>query len=497
MGAGPWDPKLLTLRGHELLQRADVVIYDHLVSPRLLTVCPPRAKRVYVGKASDRHATPQETINALLTREARSGKTVVRLKGGDPFVFGRGGEEALALAKAKVPYEVVPGVTSAIGVPAYAGIPLTHRALSSSVTIITGHEDAGKPGSSIRWKELATAADTLICLMGVRTLPGITRQLSRYGRRTSTPCAVIEWGTRPIQRTVTGTLATIAARAQRAAVQPPAILVVGEVVRLRDSLRWFERKPLFGRRMLVTRASDHAGALTDRLEALGAEVEALPAIELCPVKPNGLFREAIQEIPNTDWVFFTSPEGIGWFARMLKPYRKDLRWLSGCHIAAIGAKTAAAIEERGLHVDFIPKTFSQEGLLDTFPKQVLAGKQALILSAEGSRDVLADGLRHRGMQVRKVPIYRTVIPAALRFGVATLFRQPFDAVTVTSASCVEHLCQALRAAGKERLFRRLPFASIGPVTSGQVRAHGARVLAEADPSTVEGLIDALLRTWAR
>lgn len=497
MGAGPGDPTLITVRGQELLRQADVVVYDHLVAPRLLQGCAPQAKRVYVGKEADRHTTSQAAINALLIRGARAGKTVVRLKGGDPFIFGRGGEEALALAKASIPFEIVPGVTSAVAVPAYAGIPVTHRRLASSVAFITGHEDPTKEESTIRWASLANACDTLVFLMGVSTLPQIASRLIRHGRAGATPCAAVEWGTTPRQRTVTGTLQTIARRARKAGLRPPAVFVVGDVAVLRSSLNWFETKPLFGKRILVTRASDKAAELAGRLEALGAEVEQLPAIELVPVKQNGLLREAMHELPDTDWVFFTSPEGIAWFARSLKPYRRDLRSLSGCHIGAIGPKTAAAIEAAGLHVDFVPSRFSQEGMVRELPRRVLRGKRALILSAEESRDVLETGLRRQGMAVTKVPIYRTVIPNALTGRISTAFSAPFDAVTVTSASCVDHLWQALKAAGKPSLFARLPFASIGPVTSAAVRAHGGRVIAEAKTSTVEGLVETLSRTRRR
>ena len=493
MGAGPGDPGLLTVRGQELLRRADVVVYDHLVSPRLLTECRGHTTFVYVGKESDGRAARQPAINARLVREARAGKQVVRLKGGDPFVFGRGGEEALALASAKISYEIVPGVTSAIGVPAYAGIPVTHRQVASSVAIITGHEDPTKGASSIRWQHLATSCDTVVCLMAVRQLPMIVHQLMRHGARGTTPCAVIEWGTTPAQRTVSGTLRTIIGMARRACVRPPAVLVVGAVVALRRKLKWFERKPLFGRRILVTRASEKAERFAKQLEALGAQVERLPAIELAPVAHNGVFREMVKDSPNADWVFFTSPEGVGWLTRMLKRHRKDLRWLSGCHIGAIGSTTAAAIEAHGLHVDFIPKHFSQEGMLRDFPQRVSRGKRALIFSAQESRDVLINGLRRQGMRVMKVPIYRNVVPKALTSGAGMLFREPFDFVTVTSASCVEHLYEALRAFGKAPLFRRLRFASIGPVTSHRVRAHGGRIAVEARRSTIEGLMDAMVK----
>ena len=492
VGAGPGDPKLITVRGRELLAQADVVVYDHLVAPRVLRWCKPTAKQIYVGKQAGFHTLKQADINALLVKEAKAGRLVVRLKGGDPLLFGRGGEEALALAKAKIAYEIVPGVTSAVAVPAYAGIPVTHRQLSSSVAIVTGHEDPAKPESALQWDKLATACDTLVCLMGVSGLPGIVTQLVRHGRTPSMPCAVIEWGTRPVQRTITGTLKTIARAARRAKIRPPAILVVGEVVSLRNKMNWFETKPLFGRRLLVTRASDKAETLVDQLEALGAEVERLPAIELAPVSQNGLFQQAVQDLARTDWVFFTSPEGIGWFSRMLKPYRKDVRSLLGCHIGAIGPKTAATIEEAGLHVDFVPKRYSQEGVLSDLPARALAGKRALILSAEESRDVLEQGLRKRGMSVRKVSIYRTVTPPTMAQDVKRVFASPFDFVTVTSASCVDHLFCALKATGKTPLFGTLKFASIGPVTSEAVRAHGGRVAVEAKTSTVEGLVEALM-----
>ena len=497
VGAGPGDPKLLTLRGRELLQQADVVVYDHLVSPRLLRHCGPDAQLLYAGKESNRHTLSQSAINTLLIRHARAGKTVVRLKGGDPFLFGRGGEEALQLARARVPFEIVPGVTSALAVPAYAGVPLTQRQLSSSVAILTGHEDSTKAAPVIRWDRLATACDTLVVLMGVEALPNITKRLLEHGRQRTTPAAAIEWGTLSRQRVVTGTLATIARLAKRADLHPPAILVVGDVVSLRRQLNWFERKPLFGRRILVTRASDKAEPLSDRLEALGADIEELPAIELMPVQSNGRLRRALDDASKPDWVFFTSPEGIGWFSRLLTPHRKDVRWLAGCHIGAIGPKTAAALQARGLHVDFVPARYSQEGMLDELPRRALSGRRALILSAAGSRDALETGLRRRGMRVIKIPIYRTAMPDRLARDVAALFGRPFDLITVTSASCVEHFAAALRNAKASPNVSQLKFASIGPVTSAAVRAAGGHVVVEAKVSTIEGLAEAMCRWGMR
>lgn len=494
VGAGPGDPKLITVRGFEVLKRADVVVYDHLVSERLLEHVSHRASRIYAGKEKGRHTKSQDAINRLLVRCAKAGKTVVRLKGGDPVLFGRAGEEALVLAKHRIPFEIVPGVTSAIAAPAYAGIPVTHRALSSSVAMITGHEDPDKPESSIRWDRLATATDTLVMLMGVGRLTQLTGQLVRHGRAKTTPCAVIEWGTLPAQRTVTGTLGTIAKQCARAKVAPPAILVVGEVVRLRRRLNWFERKPLFGRRIVVTRPTDRTREFADLLESLGAEVIALPAIELGPVNANGVFHQALGRIEQFDWVFFTSPEGIHWFRRMLRPQRLDLRVLHGRHIGAIGPKTAASIRDLGLHVDFVPATFSQEGMLGGLSRRRLAGKRALILSAQESRDVLEQGLKARGVDVVRVPIYKTRIPAALTTRVKEAMRSRVDWVTVTSSSCVEHLKQALSACGLSSRMRTLRFASIGPVTSMAVRRHGGRVAVEARRATIEALVEALVKS---
>jgi uroporphyrinogen III methyltransferase/synthase len=492
VGAGPGDPKLITVKGLEALKQADVVVYDHLVSERLLESCRPQAKRLYVGKEKDRHTASQDAISRALVRDAKAGKIVVRLKGGDPFLFGRGGEEALALAKARVSYEIVPGVTSAIAVPAYAGIPVTHRRLSSSVAMVTGHEDPAKAGAAVRWDKLATAADTLVVLMGVGTLDAMAEQLVRHGRPKHTPCAVIEWGTLPRQRTVVGTLATIVRRCAQARLKPPAVVVVGGVVTLRRWLNWFERKPLFGRRIVVTRPTDRAERLADLLEALGAEAVSLPAIELSPVKANGQLRQAVRQIERFDWVFFTSPEGIDWFGRLLQRQRKDLRILLGRRIGAIGPKTAAAIAQRGIHVDFTPTTFSQEGMLNGLAAKRLAGKRALILSAAQSRDVLERGLRSLGMEVRRVPIYRTLVPATLAKRIKQVWRG-IDAITVTSSSCVEHVVGAMKACGLAREVPRLRFASIGPVTSAAVRRHGGRVAIEARTATIEGLVEALCR----
>jgi len=399
-----------------------------------------------------------------------------------------------------VPFAIVPGVTSALAVPAYAGIPVTHRDLSSSVAIVTGHEDPSKSETAVRWDRLAGAVDTIVCLMGVGTLRATVARLIEHGRAPTTPCAVIEWGTFPIQRTVTATLGTIVERCATATIRPPASIVVGDVVALRPKMNWFESRPLFGRRILVTRAEDRAGSLIGLLEERGAEAIALPAIEQAPVRDLRLFRDAVRELDQIDWVFFTSPEGLDWFRRLLARLRQDLRILRGRHIAAIGPKTAASIRAMGIHVDVVPTSFSQEGLLQAFGRRRLAGTRGLIFCAAGSRDVLEQGLQAKGMTVRRIPIYETVVPPLLIRKVRALWAgaearpsgsEPFDLVTVTSASCVEHLVQAMRAAGLADRVAHVPFASIGPVTSQAVTRHGGGVVVEAKTSTVEGLVDAI------
>lgn len=492
VGAGPGDPGLITVKGLQVLQQADVVIYDHLVSERLLDHCKPAAKIIYAGKERDRHTKTQAQIERLLIRFAKSGRTVVRLKGGDPVLFGRGGEEAVALAKAHLPFDIIPGVTSAIAVPAYAGIPVTHRAVASSVALVTGHEGSSKPAAGLNWPQLATATDTLVVLMGVGTLRTTVTQLLRHGRANTTPCAVIEWGTLPRQRTVTGTLSTIVRRCAAARVRPPAVIVVGEVARLRRRLQWFERRPLFGQRLVVTRPADRADALAHTLEGLGAEVIVLPAIELAPVPSNGAFHRAMGAIQQFDWVFFTSPEGIGWFQRLVQRDRRDLRVLQGRHIGAIGPKTAASIEARGIHVDFLPSTYSQEGMLRGLDRRRLDGKRALVLNAKESRDVLERGLRRLGMSVTRIPIYQTVVPAGLRQRARDVFAHPVGYVTATSASCVDHVVEALASAGLKRAIGRIRWASIGPVTSQAVRRAGGRVAVEARRATIEGLVGAIV-----
>ncbi len=492
VGAGPGDPELITVRGKRLLSQADVVVIDRLVPRSLLAACRPDARIVDVGKSSGRGGGAQASINRLLIREAKAGRRIVRLKGGDPLVFGRGGEEALALAAAGIVCRVVPGVSSVFAVPAAAGIPVTHRGLASTVGILTGHEDEKKDRSSIRWPHVARAFDTLICLMAVKTLPSIVKQLLTQGRGSATPACVIERGTWPEQRRIIGTLGTIIQQVRKAAIQPPAILVVGEVVRLSRKLPASAALPLSGMRVLVTRSAEKATVLAERLQDLGAETETLPAIELTALPHSARFAAAVNRLHETDWVVFTSPEGIAWLVRALQRMRKDLRVLAGCHIAAIGEKTAEAVRGYGLHVDFIPKRFSQEGLLKAWPTGPKRWARAVLFCAEGSREVLSLGLRSKGYAVDKVPIYRAAIPALSKRAAGRILRQDFDAVTVTSASCVAHLKELMRAAGLSPRFSRLRFISIGPITSAAVKEAGGKVAAQAEVSTADGLIETVV-----
>ncbi|HPT97871.1 MAG TPA: uroporphyrinogen-III C-methyltransferase [Armatimonadota bacterium] len=481
VGAGPGDPGLITCRGLECIQTADCLVYDRLASQRLLAHARPDAERVYVGKEAGRHALPQEEINLLLIARAREGKLVCRLKGGDPYVFGRGGEEAAALHAAGIPFAVVPGVTSAIAVPAYAGIPVTHRGVASSFAVITGHEDPSKPHSSLRWEHLSTAADTLVFLMGVENLPQIVAKLIAHGRPESTPVAVIHQGTTPQQQTVVGTLADIAARVQESGLRPPAVTVVGEVVCLREPLRWFDSQPLFGRRIVVTRARAQASDLAAHLERLGAEVVEFPTIRIVPL-------EWDEEVAGYDWLLFTSANGVACFFDRIWSRGGDVRAIGPARLGAIGPATAAALEARGLRVDYVPPRFVAEEVADHFPEDP-RGKRILIPTARQARPVLAERLTARGATVRVLPVYETVPDAAAADEIAAQIRAgTVDLVTFTSSSTVRHFVDALGAA----LAAQVPAAVIGPLTAETARAAGLKVAIEAGEHTIPGLVDAVV-----
>ena len=480
VGAGPGDPGLLTRRGEALLRVADVVVYDRLASPALLDLARPDAELVDVGKAPGRAAMSQEEINAVLVDRALAGRTVVRLKGGDPFVFGRGGEEAEACIAAGVEFEVVPGVTSAIAAPAYAGIPVTHRRVSTSVTIVTGHEDPTKGTIDTDWDALARTGGTLVILMGAGRSREIASALIAGGRPPTTPIAAVRWGTRPEQRSQRSTLAAVATG--ETTIDAPSAIVVGEVAAL--DVGWFERRPLFGRTVVVTRAREQASDLRARLEVLGAEVVELPAIAVEPVE------FTVPELSGSAWIVFTSANGVrAFFDRGLAPAGLDARALGGVRVAAIGPGTADALARRGVRADLVPERFVAESLVEAFPAPAAgASTRVLLARAEEARDVLPEGLTAKGYAVEVLAVYRTV-PAAVDAGaVERVRRGDVDAVTFTSSSTVRNFVAAVGAFADAQPV----VVSIGPVTSETAREAGLRVDTEAAPHTIDGVIDALL-----
>ncbi|MDI6870137.1 MAG: uroporphyrinogen-III C-methyltransferase [Bacillota bacterium] len=499
IGAGPGDPGLLTLKGKACLESADAVVYDRLANDRLLAYAKPGAELIYVGKESSRHAMKQEEINALLVKLAREGKVVARLKGGDPFVFGRGGEEAETLRRAGLAFEVVPGVTSAIAAPAYAGIPVTHRGVASSFAVITGHEDPQKAVSAINWEKLATAADTLVFLMGMENLPGIVAQLVAHGRPARTPVALVRWGTTTDQGVLTGTLSDIVERAEAEQFGSPAVIVVGEVVNLRPALSWFEEKPLFGRRVVVTRARAQASKLSERLAELGAEAWEFPAIRVAPPEDERPLRQAAVQVGTYDWVIFTSANGVEAFFAALQAEGGDARSFGGTRVAAIGSETAEALARQGIRADAVPEEFRAEGILAALPAD-LQGKRILVARAAEARQVLPAELRRRGAEVDEVAAYRTIIGEGqgrveeLRH---LLEAGEVDAVTFTSSSTVKNLVSLLGGESEEgraevrRLFSGVTVASIGPITTKTARELGLNVQVEAAEYTIAGLVEAL------
>jgi uroporphyrinogen III methyltransferase/synthase len=492
VGAGPGDPGLLTIRGREVLRSCDDVVYDALVNEEMLTaeIAGRDVERHFVGKRGGGDSARQDDIDALLVRLARDGRRVVRLKGGDPFVFGRGGEEAQALARAGIEFEVVPGITAGIAASAYAGIPVTHRAVATAVTFVTGHEDPEKDATGTDWHALAQSGATLVLYMGVRTLPNVVRELLAGGRPSDTPAAVIERATYSSQRVVTGTLATIAERAREADVAAPAITIVGDVVRLREEIEWFERRPLAGKRIVVTRARAQASSLSARLRELGAEVIEMPAIRLEPLDPAPLHR-ALDALSGYYWLMFTSQNAVELVWRVMRERGLDARSLGHACVAAIGRATADALLDHGVAADVVPEQFVAEALVEALRRRDdVKGRRVLLARAAAARDVLPDGLRAIGAHVDEIPIYRTVLDGGGAARVAARLRAgEIDLVTLTSSSTAQFFVEAVGAEAA----RAVPVASIGPVTSASARALGLRVDIEAGEATIAGLVEAVVR----
>jgi uroporphyrinogen III methyltransferase/synthase len=486
VGAGPGDPGLMTARSLELIASADAVFYDRLIPPGALDGARSDAELVYVGKQPGVPSVPQEEIGERLIEAARAGRSVVRLKGGDPFVFGRGGEEGEALREAGVEFEVVPGVTAGVAATAYAGIPVTHRDDASAVAFVTGHEDPLKEESAIDWPALARFPGTLVFYMGVKRLGQNAASLIAAGRDPEEPAAAIERGTWPGQRTVSATLGTIADAVEREAVKAPALIVVGEVARRREQLAWLERRPLHGRRVVVTRARAQASGLAATLRGLGAEVVELPAIRIEPRTDSDEVKRVAGGVGAYDLLCLTSPNGVRLIFEAMGAAGLDARALAGVTVAAIGPGTARALAERGVLADVVPERFVAEGLIEALEDEEVAGARVLVARAAEARDVLLDALRERGAEVDVVALYETVREQP---GEAEIEQaQGADYVTFTSSSTVTNLTEALG----DRFPTDARIVSIGPITSETIRARGLEVHVEAERHDIDGLLDALL-----
>lgn len=497
VGAGPGDPGLLTLRGKELLQRAEVVVYDYLANPKLLRHVPKEAILIYAGKkGGGLHAFTQEGINKLLLEHAKAGRMVVRLKGGDPFIFGRGGEEIEELAAEGVDFEVVPGVTSASAAATYTGIPITHREYTASVAFVTGHEDPEKKFSAINWEKLATGAGTLVIYMGIKNLPDITEKLMQAGRAPETPVAVVRWASTPRQRSLIGTLATISDLVQEQGIKPPALIVVGEVVQLRHRINWFERRLLFGRRIVVTRTRAQASELVSKLEELGADCLECPTIDIQAMEDYTPLEEALRHLGRYDWLLFTSPNAVSFFFDQLRAAGLDGRALAGARIAAVGTATAQMLEHYGILADFLPEQFTGEALAEALLAQGVAGRRFLLPQALEASPVLPEKLRAAGAQVDRIPVYRNVPATSSGEELKkALLAGEVDVLTFTSSSTVRN-CFALLdcrdAEALRQLLGRTRIAAIGPVTAATLQDYGITTHIQPQQHTITALVAAIV-----
>jgi uroporphyrinogen III methyltransferase/synthase len=498
VGAGPGDPGLLTVKGKECLEHADVVLYDYLANPALLRHAPDRAERIYVGRRGRGHYQDQADINRLLIERANSGQVVVRLKGGDPFVFGRGGEEAEAVAAAGVAFEVVPGVTAAVAVPAYAGIPVTHRTLASTVTFVTGHEDPSKQTTVMDWPKLAGTSGTLVFMMGMKTLPTIVMRLMKEGRSPETPVAAVRWGTRADQQTVIGTLKDIVMRAEQARLEPPTVIVVGEVVKLREQLNWFEKRPLFGKRIVLTRAREQAREFSQLLAAYGAEPIEAPTIQIVPPISWEAIDQAIARLGEYAWLIFTSVNGVKPFMDRLRVARKDSRALAHLRVCAIGPRTAVELAQYGVTPDLVPSEFQAEGVLAALAEHDLRVKKVLIPRAEVAREILPEQLRRMGAEVDVIAVYRTIAPAADLSRLTELIEAgKIDVVTFTSSSTVRNFVEMVGGAEQaRRLGSKTTIGCIGPITAQTAEQSGLTVAIMPPENTVPALAQAIVRHFS-
>lgn len=493
VGAGPGDAGLLTLRGAELLQRADVVVYDVLVNPELLQLAPPGAELISRGKRATAEAMPQEELNALLVTRARDGKQVVRLKGGDPYIFGRGGEEAEALAAAGIPFEVVPGVSSIVAAPNYAGIPLTHREHCSSFTVLTGHEVPGKEDTDLDFEQIARIPGTKVILMGLKRLGELTQTLIARGMSPDTPVAIVRWGTTGRQQSIEGTLATIAGLATEKNIFAPAITVIGDVVKLRKKLNWFERLPLFGQRIVVTRSREQAGRLSRELQERGADVLEIPTIKIAPPGDLKQIVDALLELNSYDWLIFTSPNGVSTFFEYFFKRFADMRDLGGARIAAVGPGTAARLKELHLQIDVMPEEALASKVAEALAEfEALDNLKLCLLRAEVANPDLPRALEEMGAIVDDIACYRTVAETEDPAGNGNqLMKHGADWITFTSASTVEHFHERFNLPQLLEKFPETKLASIGPETSRALAALGLEPAVEAREHTIDGLVGAI------
>jgi uroporphyrinogen III methyltransferase/synthase len=498
IGAGPGDPGLLTIKAKECIESADVVVYDYLASPYLLEYAREEAEIIYVGKKGGDHTLTQDKINLLLVDKAKQGLSVARLKGGDPFVFGRGGEEAQLLLEHGVQYEVIPGVTSAISAPAYAGIPVTHRDHTSFVSFITGHENPNKKDSSMQWDVFAKSNATLVFLMGVKNLSNIVKNLIANGKKSDTPVALVRWGTTSRQQTVTGTLETIVAIVKKAKLSSPAIIVVGHVVSLRKELAWFDKKPLFGKKIVITRARAQASSLVSQLNKLGAQCLQIPTIKIIPAEDIAPLKRAIDHINTYDWLVFTSVNGVKFFFDTLFASGKDVRALGHLKFACIGPVTKERLADHGIISDILPQTYRAESVVDAFSSIDMQGKKVLLPRAKVARTILPEELTKMGAVMDEVTAYETILSDGDKERLISLLTdKEIDAITFTSSSTVSNFMSLLDAQDAKDLLKGVIIASIGPVTSDTARTLGIEPDIEADPYTIPGLVQGLLTYYGK
>ena len=491
VGAGPGDPGLLTMKGAELLRNCGAVVYDRLASPELLDLVPASAERVFMGKEPETPGEFQEQINGTLVALAKRGLDVVRLKGGDPFVFGRGGEELEALRAEGIPFDVVPGITSSIAVPAYAGVPVTNRGVAASFTVVTGSEDPTKAKSSLDWPALAKVPGTLVVLMGWRALPAIIEVLTEHGKSPDTPVSVTQWGTLPRQRTVTGTLKDIVQRGNDEGLRSPVVTVIGEVAGLRDQLRWFDTGPLFGTRVLVTRSRQQAGSLSRLLREQGADAVELPTIEITRLEDHGLLDDALTRLAEYGWIIFTSANAVEAVFDRLAAVGRDTRAFGAARVAAIGPATARALRDRGIEADYVPSVFTSEAVADGFRQFDLNRVRVLLPRADIAPNALPKGLRAEGAVVDDLPAYRSGRPADAGDQARGLLASgTITTATFTSSSTVRNLVELLD--GDLSLLDGVRIVSIGPVTSATARELGLTIDVEATEHSVPGVVQALL-----